>query len=168
MKNFPPPCPRRHFSLLQCGKSSDIIPLRSKGKPRKNIRGYSSSVERQLPKLHRWVRLPLSAPKRKTLYPLISKGYRVFSCRFRSRKRVDLSAKSPVFQKRCRSKCKSGFLLIQVRIQLIDRLPLVNGVQVRVNLQCSGNISVSHLSAGLYHVHAGQVEQRAEGVPEPV
>lgn len=25
-------------------------------------RGYSSSVERQLPKLHRWVRLPLAAP----------------------------------------------------------------------------------------------------------
>ena len=26
--------------------------------------GYSSSVERQLPKLHRWVRLPLAAPRR--------------------------------------------------------------------------------------------------------
>ena len=26
-------------------------------------RGYSSSVERQLPKLHRWVRLPSAAPK---------------------------------------------------------------------------------------------------------
>lgn len=31
----------------------------------KYIRGYSSSVERQLPKLHRRVRLPLSAPKKK-------------------------------------------------------------------------------------------------------
>ena len=30
----------------------------------KSICGYSSSVERQLPKLHRWVRLPLSAPRR--------------------------------------------------------------------------------------------------------
>ena len=27
--------------------------------------GYSSSVERQLPKLHRWVRLPLAAPARR-------------------------------------------------------------------------------------------------------
>ena len=28
-------------------------------------RGCSSSVERQLPKLHRWVRLPLAAPARR-------------------------------------------------------------------------------------------------------
>ena len=39
--------------VLQSARGSDIIP---------NRRGYSSSVERQLPKLHRRVRLPLSAP----------------------------------------------------------------------------------------------------------
>jgi hypothetical protein len=32
-------------------------------------RSCSSSVERQLPKLHRWVRLPSAAPKRKTRLP---------------------------------------------------------------------------------------------------
>ena len=44
----------------------------------------------------------------------------------------------------------------------------MDGVQVRINPQRGAHVGVAHLSARLNHVHPGQIQQRAEGVPEPV
>ena len=60
------------FLLIFCAVSA-IINQQSK------IRGYSSSVERQLPKLNRRVRLPLSAPRKRgsRRLPLFRGGIRM-------------------------------------------------------------------------------------------
>ena len=41
-------------------------------------------------------------------------------------------------------------------------------VQVGVNPKGGGDVGVPHLGASLHHIHAGQVQQRAERVPQPV
>ena len=56
----------------------------------------------------------------------------------------------------------------QIGVQLVHGFPLVDGVQVGVNPQRGAYIGMAHLGACLHHIHSGQIQQRAEGMTEPM